>query len=65
MQDSKVRTILSTVKSKSVAGVSPVDYIDGVLDALPDGTNAAVETASAGKKPLLAADYGNGSRALF
>lgn len=64
MQDSKVHTILTKVKGMSTSGQSPVDYIDGVLDTMQD-TQPAVETVAPQKKPLLAADYGNGAKALF
>ena len=59
MQDNKVRTILTRVRGMSVDGKSPVDYIDGVLDTIPNTTeNMATESACACKKPILGADYG-------
>jgi hypothetical protein len=41
----------------SVDGKSPVDYIDGVLDTIPN-ENLTAESACSCKKPLLGADYG-------
>ena len=64
MQDSKVRTILTKVKGLSTSGKSPVDYIDGVLDTIPDGV-PTVETAAPQKKALFAANYGNVAKPLF
>lgn len=57
MQDVKVRSILTRVRGMSVDGHSPVDYIDGVLAAIPND-NLAMETASPKKQPILGADYG-------
>lgn len=57
MQDTKVRTILTRVRGMSVEGKSPVDYIDGVLETLPNGEMTA-ENASPMKHPILGANYG-------
>ena len=57
MQDTKVRNILTRVRGMSVDGKSPVDYIDGVLDTIPND-NLTAESACSCKKPLLGADYG-------
>ena len=64
MQDYKVCSILNNTKRMITSGKSPVDYIDGVLDTIQDG-QPAVETVAPQKKPLLAADYRSGSKALF
>jgi hypothetical protein len=64
MQDYKVYSILNKTKRMITSGKSPVDYIDGVLDTIQDG-QPTVETVAPQKKPLLAADYGNGAKALF
>lgn len=57
MQDTKVRTILTRVRGMSVEDKSPVDYIDGVLETLPNG-EMTVENASPMKHPILGANYG-------
>lgn len=57
MHDNKVRTILNHVRGMSVEGKSPVDYIDGVLDTIPNDSTTT-ESACACKKPILGADYG-------
>jgi hypothetical protein len=65
MQDCKVRHILSNVRDMSVSGKSPVDYIDGVLDTIPEGF-ATTEQATIKKQPILGADYGpNDAKPLF
>lgn len=38
MEDENVRTILGNVRSMSVQGHCPVDYIDGVLAGMPPRT---------------------------
>lgn len=58
MQDCKVRHILTNVRGMSVNGKSPVDYIDGVLDSIPECGLPATETATVKKQPILGADYG-------
>ena len=67
MNDCRVRNILTQVKTKVNAGQSPVDYIDGVLDTIPD--QATVETAVGQKAPGQAALFGgvtsNGQKPLF
>lgn len=66
MNDCKVRNILTQVKTKVNAGQSPVDYIDGVLDTIPD--QATVETAgncAQHKSALFGAASGNGQKPLF
>lgn len=66
MNDCKVRNILTQVKTKVNAGQSPVDYIDGVLAAIPD--QAAIETAGNGaqaKAAIFGAASGNGQKPLF
>lgn len=42
----------------SVNGKSPVDYIDGVLDSIPECGLPATEMATVKKQPILGADYG-------
>lgn len=67
MNDCRVRNILTQVKTKVNAGQSPVDYIDGVLDTIPD--QATIETAGGQKAPGQAALFGgvtsNGQKPLF
>lgn len=67
MNDCRVRNILTQVKTKVNAGQSPVDYIDGVLDSIPD--QATIETAGIQKAPgqaaLFGAASGNGQKPLF
>lgn len=58
MQDCKVRQILTNVRGMSMYGKSPVDYIDGVLDSIPENCTPATETATGRKQPILGADYG-------